>query len=130
MTLASEGEGTERQALLLVEDPAIAAELCEPLRAHGYVPHLARAPLDALVALARVRPPRIAITAGPWRDHDAAAACEWLTSELPAVTTLQLDPADDQIVAQLGVALAGLEPPPAPSRTRPVRRARYTPRRR
>jgi hypothetical protein len=91
LALAFEIQTARPGAAVLVSDPALAAALCQPLRAHGFVPRWFSAPLDALEFLNGGRPPvRLVVVAPGALGVPRDAALAFLADEYPDVPAIVL----------------------------------------
>jgi len=115
LQLAFEIETDRRAALLLVDDPSLAAELCVPVRRHDYIPIAIRTPLQAMCALCRDRPHVEVAVVGPHAlgmDRDSVAT--FLTNEFPDIACITIGSQLDDVgelagaVAEVDTALARL----------------------
>jgi hypothetical protein len=89
LAMAFEAEQPRRAAVLLIDDPRRAARLCSTLRHHGYVPCAIATPLDAAVALTRVRPRVVlAIVGARTLGLPAADVVAFLAGDFPDVDRL------------------------------------------
>ncbi len=96
LELAFEIETDRPAALVLADDPCLAAELCEPVRRHDYIPIAIRTPLEAMCALCRDQPPvKVAIVAPHALGMDRETVTTFLSSEFPRIACVPLDPQDE-----------------------------------
>lgn len=92
LALAFESETPKRAALVITDDPALAAQLCEPLRVRGYVPVIATTPLDIAYRLSRERPRiEVAVVAGKPFDITEREMAEMLDEERPGLKHVVVD---------------------------------------
>jgi hypothetical protein len=105
LALAFEAETPKRAALVIADDPAAAAQLCEPLRALGYVPVIATTPLDIAYRLSRERPHiEVAIVAGHPFEVTERELVEMIDEQHPGLRHIQVDDFAklDETLAELG----------------------------
>lgn len=92
LALAYEAESEQPGALLLSDDAEISAELCEPLRRHGFLPHAPLTELDAVYALERGRPRiSLAVLAGRPFGMSIDEVATVLADEYPHVSLVPLE---------------------------------------
>lgn len=98
LALAFEAEAPQPGALLLADDPGAAAELCEPMRRHGFLPRVPLTRLDAIAALERERPRiSLAVLAGRPFGLSIDELADVLSEEYPDVAMLPLDDRDPDV---------------------------------
>jgi hypothetical protein len=105
LALAFEAETPTRAALVIADDPAAAAQLCEPLRARGYVPVIATTPLDIAYRLSRERPHiAVAVVAGHPFELTERELAEMLDEQQLGVRHITVDDLAkvDETLDQLG----------------------------
>jgi hypothetical protein len=91
LALAFEAETPQRAALVLADDLATAAELCEPLRQRAFVPVIATTPLDVAYRLSRERPRiEIAVIAGHPFGITRHELHEMLDEERPGLPRIEI----------------------------------------
>lgn len=100
--LETEANNREGVALLFVDDPMTAAQLCIAVRRRGYLPRVVRTPLEAVTALeelqSRVRVAVVARRAVGLLGEDVRA---FLADEYPTVLRVDVDDAGASLTAQL-----------------------------
>ncbi len=106
LAFAFEFESSGPTALLLVDDSHLAADLCEPLRAAGYVPQAFRTPLDAILRIERDRSAAsVAIVTARALSHDASEWLQLLADRRPLVKRLLIADLDHGVPVTAGEAL-------------------------
>ena len=92
LALAFEVEADLPGALLLADDIGLAAQLCEPLRRHGFLPRAPATELDAIHALERERPRiSLAVLAGRPFGMDIDDLAAVIADEYPHVVMLPVE---------------------------------------